>query len=188
MSRYLLVLALPYEVQGFSTSYIAADVSTTFDAFTARFSKRYPDMVSKEAAKACWEENVIKAKAFTGAHTLHGETQYSDMCWADFERAMLAAKPSKKPNPTRTHLWGGTAAAASEIIKANPSIDWRTSPAVGPVKDQAQCGSCWAFGTVANIEAQHYLWGTNGTNGSYVSLSEQELVSCDHYKGIAAVT
>ncbi|KAF7089134.1 hypothetical protein CFC21_092171 [Triticum aestivum] len=54
------------------------------------------------------------------------------------------------------------------------SVDWRTKGAVTPIKDQGQCGCCWAFSTVASMEGIVKL-----STGKLISLSEQELVDCD---------
>jgi len=54
------------------------------------------------------------------------------------------------------------------------SIDWVARGAVNPVKDQGQCGSCWAFSTIANVEGAGKL-----ATGNLVSLSEQNLMDCD---------
>ncbi|KAH7666328.1 Fruit bromelain protein [Dioscorea alata] len=60
-------------------------------------------------------------------------------------------------------------------ISDKPSVDWRDHGAITPVKDQQQCGSCWAFSAVASIEAANKI----KNNATLVSLSEQELVDCD---------
>ncbi|CEG37801.1 cysteine protease family [Plasmopara halstedii] len=51
--------------------------------------------------------------------------------------------------------------------------DWRDHDIVTPVKNQGQCGSCWAFSAVAAMESAYAL-----NTGNLESFSEQELVDC----------
>ncbi|MGB7925717.1 MAG: C1 family peptidase [Pyrinomonadaceae bacterium] len=66
-------------------------------------------------------------------------------------------------------------AHASRLPLAPPSMwDWRTRKKVTPVRDQRQCGSCWAFTTVAVYESSHLI----RNNLTTADASEQGVVSC----------
>lgn len=73
--------------------------------------------------------------------------------------------------------------AGPKVAALPSSLDWRNQGGnfVSSVKDQANCGSCWAFAGVGAFESLYAI--SNGTPGSFLDLSEQILVSCcaDNY-------
>jgi C1A family cysteine protease len=61
-----------------------------------------------------------------------------------------------------------------DTVNIPASVDWRTQGAVNPVKNQGQCGSCWAFSATCAIEGHHQI-----QQGKLISLAEQQMVDCD---------
>lgn len=54
------------------------------------------------------------------------------------------------------------------------SYEWNNLKMVSPVKDQGNCGSCWAFSTVGALESHWNILG----KGRNITFSEQQLVDC----------
>ena len=65
--------------------------------------------------------------------------------------------------------------SSKEISKEISKFDWRNKVNV-PIRNQGQCGSCWAFATIAPIE---YLY--TYISGKPIHISEQELISCNSH-------
>jgi cathepsin L len=100
-----------------------------------------------------------------------GVNEFAHLTWDEFKEVYM-----RKNKPERT--WGalpylGTHNYSGAPLKA--SVDWTTSGAVTPVKNQGQCGSCWAFSTTGSLEGAWQI-----ATGHLVSLSEQQFVDCDH--------
>ncbi|VDM17625.1 unnamed protein product, partial [Wuchereria bancrofti] len=80
--------------------------------------------------------------------------------------------------PNQTNL-RGRRQAFNAFYRYNPrerlpnQVDWRRQGAVTPVRNQGQCGSCYAFATAAALEAYH-----KQKTGRLLDLSPQNIVDC----------
>lgn len=112
-------------------------------------------------------------------HTL-GINKFSDMTADEWRATLLSKKPK-----SNTRTVGETPQGVIDASFNLPaSVNWTAGVAgvvadVG-VKDQGQCGSCWAFATVGSLEGAFAVAGNKLT-----SFSEQQIVSCDKKSGNA---
>eukprot|EP00966_Prymnesium_polylepis_P193585 4486970-Prymnesium_polylepis.1 len=107
-------------------------------------------------------EEIITSHNAKGLSYKLGHNAFSDLTWEQFRaKHMSEIFTNKVPkNVKRVHLTGlsGKAPAAS--------VDWVSAGAVTPVKNQQQCGSCWAFSTTGSMEGAYQI-----NTGNLVSFS-----------------
>jgi cathepsin L len=123
-----------------------------------------------DAFKATYESNMEWAASNSNDEVQFGATQFAHLTQEQYVAAAgLGYKAPEVRHAGAAHLgvheWNGEELAAS--------VDWTTQGAVTPVKDQGQCGSCWAFSTTGGMEGAWEI-----ATGSLKSLSEQQLVDC----------
>lgn len=96
--------------------------------------------------------------------------KFSHLTLEEFQ-SQVSLSGLKKPNFKKSN----NLHTAQEGVTLPDSVDWSTTAAVTTVKNQGQCGSCWSFSATGAMEGAYYISTKSG-----VSLSEQQLVSCDN--------
>ncbi|XP_074270339.1 senescence-specific cysteine protease SAG12-like [Silene latifolia] len=135
----------------------------------------YKDVVEKSNRFTIFSENVKRIEELNSLNrgfTL-GVNAFADLTNEEFKASRtgfnkdLLSKQIMSKSKSKSFKYENFTVSSS-------TMDWRMEGVVTPVKDQGQCGCCWAFSAVAATESLHKL-----KTGALISLSEQELVDCD---------
>ncbi|CAN6481061.1 unnamed protein product [Victoria cruziana] len=144
-----------------------------FSAFVRHYGKAYSSAEEHAYRLSVFKSNLHRARRhqILDPTAIHGVTEFSDLTEEEFQQRYLGLR---SPRP----LGGVGKANKAPILPTNDlpeNFDWRDHGAVTPVKNQGSCGSCWTFSATGALEGAHFL-----ATGELVSLSEQQLVDCDH--------
>jgi len=150
---------------------LASDESVLFTAWKAKYNKVYSSTeedVRFNNFKLSLDR--IQSRNARSTNPVFGLTKFSDMSTDEFRAYLGYVQPAHREDvPVALYIDG---AAVPQ------TLDWRTKNMVTPVKDQGQCGSCWAFSVTENIESMYCM--ATGTDCTQLSpLAPQEIVDCD---------
>jgi len=145
------------------------DYQQKFTSFMNQFQKTYQhDEFFTRYAIFKNNFNMIEAHN-SGNHSFSmGVNAFADMSSEEFKAQYTGLNYVNSPYARSQNL-----AELDMNAPVAASLDWRTKGAVNAVKNQEQCGSCWAFSAVAAAEGAIAI-----SSGKLPNLSEQQVVDC----------
>ncbi|XP_053182267.1 procathepsin L-like isoform X1 [Scomber japonicus] len=144
-----------------------------WDLWKKMHGKTYHNQVENIHRRTLWEKNLMlitmhNLEASMGLHSYElGMNFMGDMTPTEIQQFFGGLTPPTDLKRAPSSFLGNTGAHVPD------TIDWREKDYVTSVKDQGQCGSCWAFSSVGALEGQ-----LAKTTGKLVDLSPQNLVDC----------
>lgn len=140
--------------------------ASNFESWKLKFGIKYESQFENAYRERIFLENIAKIELHnTNEHNSYrmGVNQFSALTDEEFVEMYLGTiVPTEK-----------IIEETSEEFTVGGDINWADSGAVTPVKNQGQCGSCWAFSTTGALEGLSKLG-----YGTLESFSEQQLVDC----------
>jgi len=145
-----------------------------FENYMTKFNKSYVGLDDFMAHYNNFRANLQRIEQLRATHLaetgtsgdeVYGINKFTDLSRKEFNRLLGYTPRYRSQNIPVTQ-------PKSDAVPT--SFDWRTENKVTPVKDQGNCGSCWAFSATEEVES---AWAMDGH--TLEEFSVQQIVSCD---------
>uniref|UniRef100_UPI00358F22EC cathepsin L1-like n=1 Tax=Myxine glutinosa TaxID=7769 RepID=UPI00358F22EC len=160
------------------TLYTVSSDQCAWSKWKFEHGKKYEDNETETFRQLIWEFNLQKierhnALADRGVHSFYlGMNHYGDLLPEEFRRRITGCYLNDMR--TKSHMMF-EAKVTGSLPKA---VNWTSQGYVTPVRNQFDCGSCWAFSSTEALSGQHF-----NKTGKLIELSVQQLVDCSRDYG-----
>ena len=152
-----------------------------FEEFKQNYARQYETDAEEELRFQHFRKFLLKVdlrnekELDKGGTAVHGLTIFSDYSEEEFSRKYLGYRPSSSAMSSKKDKKKGDKSSPSRYEGSNKNVDW-TGVLTTDVRDQGDCGSCWAFSVAEQMESDAIRKGYLTTDDT---LSVQQIVSCD---------
>jgi C1A family cysteine protease len=148
-----------------------------FNDFLIKYEKRYDSLEELNTRFVIFKANLVRIAENNaenirrGGEAVHGVNGLADLSVEEFRRTrVMKSLPFRAPAPIDHEL---------NVTAPLTTVDWRTKGVITPVKDQGNCGSCWAHSADEAVESFYAI-----KSGNLQVLSVQQCTACTYtYNG-----
>ncbi|XP_015783536.1 cathepsin L1 [Tetranychus urticae] len=159
----------------------AANLSldSQWESFKIKYGKSYESEAEETYRRSVFAKKMEKIKAHNeradNGEVTHrkGINKFSDLTTEEFKAKHLGLTAKHHGSRSIVRRSAPLIHNANNTVKAAAYVDWRTKGIVSQVKEQQDCGACWAFSAIAAIEAANAQ-----KTGKLVELSVQNVLDC----------
>jgi C1A family cysteine protease len=188
----LLMFALVSVVRGATvpTSNNDSDSDADWKSFKKLYRKTYSNPTEEGSRRAIRHQNIQRihqhndeANRGLQSYTL-AQNEFSDWTPAEYQKLLgykqltLGSTAGRRRRRAASQPIMPVYSNTVKVSNLSTTVNWTTYGWVGPVMDQGQCGSCWAYSSIGAIEAQY----RNRTQ-TWAQLSPQNLIDCSTSAG-----
>ncbi|CAJ0944927.1 unnamed protein product, partial [Mesorhabditis belari] len=171
----IIALQIKLDLKGVLKDVLNDLETQNFANYMAKWKKNYNGNETELKRRAnIWKQNkadIDAENAIADGYTC-GENMFTDMDKKERKNYVMDANLADQADASIKKL-ATRAKRGAQMTYVGETIDWRQPAYMPPVRDQGQCGSCYAFAAINAIEVQ---W--NWLGHSLSQFSEQQIIDC----------